>query len=70
MTEREQEILDALRHIQDPDLNKDIVSLGFVRNIRIDGSRVRLEGCRLLDRLRGSPIRRQSEDVAGRMARR
>jgi ATP-binding protein involved in chromosome partitioning len=39
----EKDVLDALRHIQDPDLNKDIVSLGFVRNIRIDGSRIRLD---------------------------
>jgi ATP-binding protein involved in chromosome partitioning len=39
----EKDVLDALRHIQDPDLNKDIVSLGFVRNIRIEGSRVRLD---------------------------
>jgi ATP-binding protein involved in chromosome partitioning len=33
-------VLDALRAIKDPDLHKDIVALGFVRNVRIDGSRV------------------------------
>lgn len=43
MSVTEKDVLDALRHIQDPDLHKDIVSLGFVRNIRIDGSRVRLD---------------------------
>ena len=36
----EQHILDSLRHIIDPDLHKDIVSLGFVKNIRIEGQTV------------------------------
>lgn len=31
----EQQILDALRVVQDPDLHRDIVSLGFVKDIRI-----------------------------------
>jgi ATP-binding protein involved in chromosome partitioning len=35
-------VLDALRTIQDPDLHKDIVSLGFVKNVRIDGAHVGL----------------------------
>ena len=34
-------VLDALRTVTDPDLHKDIVSLGFVKNLRIDGGRVR-----------------------------
>ena len=33
-------ILDALRPIVDPDFNKSIVDLGFVKNIRIDGGNV------------------------------
>ena len=33
---------ESLRAIKDPDLHKDIVALGFVKNIRIDGSRVAL----------------------------
>ena len=33
-------VLDALRVVQDPDLHKDIVALGFVKNVRIDGGRV------------------------------
>jgi ATP-binding protein involved in chromosome partitioning len=33
-------VLEALRVIQDPDLHKDIVALGFVKNVRIDGGRV------------------------------
>ena len=35
-------VLDALRAINDPDLHKDIVTLGFVKNVRVDGSRVAL----------------------------
>jgi ATP-binding protein involved in chromosome partitioning len=33
-------VLDALRVVRDPDLHKDIVALGFVKGLRIDGSRV------------------------------
>jgi ATP-binding protein involved in chromosome partitioning len=33
-------VLDALRVVNDPDLRRDIVSLGFVKNVRIDGGRV------------------------------
>src|SRR5437879_10982378 len=33
---RDQEVLDALRVVQDPDLHRDIVSLGFVQNLQID----------------------------------
>jgi len=33
-------VLDALRVVRDPDLNRDIVSLGFVKNLRIEGGRV------------------------------
>ena len=31
-------VLDALRAVKDPDLHKDIVTLGFVKNLRIAGS--------------------------------
>jgi len=33
-------VLDALRAVRDPDLHKDIVALGFVKKLRIDGGRV------------------------------
>jgi ATP-binding protein involved in chromosome partitioning len=33
-------VLNALRVVVDPDLRRDIVSLGFVKNVTIDGSRV------------------------------
>src|ERR671926_333426 len=35
---REQDVLDALRVVRDPDLHRDIVSLNFVQNLRIDPS--------------------------------
>lgn len=36
----ESSVLDALKVVQDPDLHKDIVSLGFIKNLKIDGGRV------------------------------
>jgi len=33
---REQEVLESMRHIIDPDLGKDIVSLGFIKDLRHD----------------------------------
>jgi Mrp family chromosome partitioning ATPase/DUF971 family protein len=36
----EQQVLDSLRPIMDPDLGRDIVSLGFVKNVKIDGGAV------------------------------
>src|SRR5436190_9795792 len=35
-------VLDELRKIQDPDLFKDIVTLGFVREVVIDGGKVKV----------------------------
>lgn len=32
---RESEVLDSMRHIMDPDLGRDIVSLGFIKNLAI-----------------------------------
>lgn len=36
----EEQILDALKVVEDPDLHKDIVSLGFVKQLKIEGSTV------------------------------
>ena len=33
-------VLDALKVVRDPDLNRDIVSLGFIKNLKVDGGRV------------------------------
>jgi ATP-binding protein involved in chromosome partitioning len=35
-----EQVLAALGTVQDPDLHKDIVSLGFVKDVRIDSGRV------------------------------
>ena len=39
----EQQILDALKNVEDPDLHKDIVTLGFVHDVRICEGSVTLE---------------------------
>src|SRR5215210_3594013 len=36
----EQSVLDALRQIKDPDLHKDIVTLGFIKDLKIEGGAV------------------------------
>ena len=33
----QEQVLDVLRTIQDPDLHKDIVTLGFVKDVTVDG---------------------------------
>ena len=40
MPTTESAVLDALRAVMDPDLDRDIVSLGFIQNVRIDGGTV------------------------------
>ena len=37
MAVTEQQVLDALRVVRDPDLHKDIVTLNFVKAVKIDG---------------------------------
>ena len=39
-TVSEATVLDALKVVRDPDLNRDIVSLKFIKDLRIDGGRV------------------------------
>lgn len=51
-------ILEALKTVQDPDLHRDIVELGFVKNLEISGGRVSFAielttpACPVKDRLR------------------
>ena len=40
MAVTEQQVLDALRVVRDPDLHKDIVALNFVKAVKIDGPSV------------------------------
>jgi len=39
----ESQIIDALRPVEDPELHRSIIDLGMVRDVRIDGARVRVE---------------------------
>jgi ATP-binding protein involved in chromosome partitioning len=39
---REQEVLSQLRNVQEPDLGKDFVTLGMIRDVRVDGGRAHL----------------------------
>ena len=40
MQPTESAVLDALKAVRDPDLNRDIVSLKFIKHLRIEGGRV------------------------------
>jgi ATP-binding protein involved in chromosome partitioning len=54
----EAQVLDALRSVMDPDLHRDIVSLGFIRNLSIDRGVIAFDvnlttpACPVKDRLR------------------
>ena len=36
----EDKIIDALRHVDDPDLKKDLVTLNMIKDIQVDGNKV------------------------------
>ncbi|MFN3729432.1 MAG: Mrp/NBP35 family ATP-binding protein [Fimbriimonadaceae bacterium] len=40
MTVTDAQVLEALKQVRDPDLNRDIVALGFVQDLRIEGGKV------------------------------
>ena len=40
MNVTQEQVLEALRAVQDPDLHKDIVTLGFVKDVQIAGGEV------------------------------
>jgi len=60
----EAQVLDALSAVMDPDLNRDIVSLGFVKNLTIEGERVAFDvelttpACPVKDQLKAEAERR------------
>ncbi|HEV8430955.1 MAG TPA: Mrp/NBP35 family ATP-binding protein [Pyrinomonadaceae bacterium] len=57
----EQLILDSLRQIQDPDLHKDIVTLGFVKDLKIDGGNVSF---RIVLTTPACPVKAEMESAA------
>src|SRR5918998_973274 len=60
----EQSVLSALSQVRDPDLHKDIVTLGFVRDLRIDGGDVSF---RVVLTTPACPVREQLQDEARRV---
>jgi ATP-binding protein involved in chromosome partitioning len=57
----EQLILDSLRQIKDPDLHKDIVTLGFIRDIKITGGNVSF---RIVLTTPACPVKAEMESAA------
>ena len=57
----EQSVLEALRQIQDPDLHKDIVTLGFIRDLKIEGGQVSF---RIVLTTPACPVKEQMEGAA------
>ncbi len=60
----EADVLDALRAVQDPDLHRDIVSLGFVKDLKVSGGGVSFTielttpACPVKDQLKAEAERR------------
>jgi len=59
-------IREALSRIEDPDLHRDIVSLGFVKDITIDGSKVAV---RIQLTTPACPVKDQMKEAAERLIR-
>ena len=57
----QEQVIDALRTVQDPDLRKDIVSLGMIQDIRICGGAVAF---RFVLTTPACPVREQLESQA------
>src|SRR6188768_465981 len=61
-TVTEGQVLDVLKRVQDPDLHKDIVSLGFIRNLKIDNGNVAFDlnlttpACPVKDQMRDEAV--------------
>jgi ATP-binding protein involved in chromosome partitioning len=57
----EQLILDTLKNIQDPDLHKDIVTLGFVRDVKINNGAISF---RIVLTTPACPVKEQMQSAA------
>jgi len=60
-TVTEEQVLSALKNVLDPDLRKDIVSLGFIRNLKIDKGAVHFD---MTLTTPACPVRDQMRDQA------
>ena len=54
----EQQVLEALRRVEDPELHRDVVSLGMIRDVRVQGDTVSLT---LVLTTPACPVRQQFE---------
>lgn len=61
MTITESDVLNALRQIKDPDLHKDIVTLGFIKDLKIDGGSVSF---RIVLTTPACPVKAEMESAA------
>src|SRR6267142_5242411 len=58
----EEHVLGVLKRVQDPDLRKDIVSLGFIRNLKIETGKVSFDmnlttpACPVKDQMRDEAV--------------
>src|SRR6266851_6862205 len=57
----ETSVLEALRQIKDPDLHKDIVTLGFIKDLRIDGGSISF---RIVLTTPACPVKAEMESAA------
>lgn len=68
---KESHILESLRIVRDPDLQRDIVSLGFVKNLRIQGKDVSFTielttpACPVREELKAASIKAVKDSVEG-----
>src|SRR5687768_13532757 len=62
----EELVLDSLKQIIDPDLHKDIVTLGFIRDLRVDGGDVSF---RIVLTTPACPVKEQMESQATEIVR-
>ena len=59
MTVKTEKIIEALKPVQDPELNRSIVELGMVKNVVIDGEQVTVE---VLLTIAGCPLKAKIEN--------
>lgn len=62
----EQDVLEALKAVEDPDLHRDIVSLGFVKDVHVQDGRV---GVRIVLTTPACPVRDQMKTQAEELLR-